>query len=250
MIIPGTMATETKKKRGRPALTEPYRCVCNYNTMHLTDMTRHKAKCKLHQNSVQEDKQHERIQELEQQLKQQSIENEMQRKDDKIEMLEQLLKELAGRPVNNSTVNNGTMNNVINNINVFGDRSHSLSDKTLHDLIKDPMTSITGLIGLRLQDPEYQNIEIPNSRDRKRARILIEENGVKKWKLVNTDDIMYDMWDDNRGILEPIVDESSHVGQRWHEWANSVDDSFERKGEKWKEQAESMKNTIISATRV
>lgn len=153
-------------------------------------------------------------------------------------------------PITNNT-NHNTLNQT-NNINLlypFGDQRHNISDETLIELLKVPEDSISKLLALRFGEQEGRNVIIPNVRDNKRAKIATRENGQMKWKRVNTDEIMFEMWDDNRGILEPVVDENTRIGQRWSNWANRVDNDHPKNGPAWRELENKMMNTVIDASR-
>lgn len=224
-------------------------CECSYKTDNRGNFYKHQKACKSRLRIV-----------LENELA--VKEQELAKKDDEIHWLKERVEELTKMSggtsntvisnTNNTTNNNNTNNNTTNHINLmlFGDRSHSISDEVLFELLKVPEESVSKLLALRLNDVAGRNVRIPNVRDLKRAEIFTEENGKKKWKRVKTDDIMYDMWDDNRGILEPAAEECPPaVGQRWHAWANRVDNDHVTKGPKWRDLEERMKNTVIDASR-
>lgn len=222
---------------------------CAFTTIHRQNLWAHKKTCKSLKRSVAEvSAQSSEISWLREQLaeKDKQLNEQLAEKDKQIS---DLIERVSSGPTTNNTTNNLNQTNNINLLYPFGDQRHNISDETLVELLKVPEDSISKLLALRFGEQSGRNVIIPNVRDSKHAKIAKKENGQMMWKRVNIDEIMFEMWDDNRGILEPVVDETTRIGQRWSRWANRVDNDHPRNGPAWRELENKMMNTVIDASR-
>ena len=124
----------------------------------------------------------------------------------------------------------------------------SLEGHPWDDLIADPVTSIERLVSLMHKNPENANIRIPNIRERW-IEVVREETGQKQWVKMDKNELLDDIVETSASHLEGELDPLSRQGQRWEAWHERLASSREKQGDMYKQQKESVHQTIARLTR-
>ena len=174
-------------------------CICQKNFSYLSNLYRHRSKCK--ENQTKEEKNIPNIDTLETEIK------ELRKK------LEDLKKN-TNNTTNNIEKQTNTINNIetqnIININCFGNENMDyITDK----VILHCMSKIYGSIPLLIEkihfDPEHpenNNIYIPNKK-LPHAKIM---NGKREWEIVQRKDAIEDMMIKGYNLLDETFQENAH----------------------------------------
>lgn len=172
-------------------------CICQKNFSYLSNLYRHRSKCKENQTEEIKEKPNIDLQK----------ENEELRK--KIEDLKKNTTTTNIEKNVNNTINNIETQNIIN-INCFGNENMDyITDK----VILHCMSKIYGSIPLLIEkihfDPEHpenNNIHIPNKK-LPHAKIM---NGKREWEIVQRKDAIEDMMIKGYNLLDESFQENSH----------------------------------------
>ena len=223
---------------------EPRQCTCGYSTLWMSAWSTHQKTCRKRaaETDGEKDQLRERVASLENQVQQQH--EQLQAKDRQIE-------ELLKRP---RTVTNNTTNHnryvVEQHVNVFGKETiDHISDEQLQQLLHEPSTAVARLVRLKMSVPENQNVRVPNKRERV-VEVVTDEEGQKRWKSVDRDNVLERLWDDNGLLLENEADEDDHgIGARFVRHQQRVKESQDQNGRLYKDQLAQIHTTLADATR-
>lgn len=80
--------------------------------------------------------------------------------------------------------------------------------------------------------------------------VVTDEEGQKRWKSVDRDNVLERLWDDNGLLLENEADEDDHgVGARFVKHQQRVKESQDQNGRLYKDQLAQIHTTLADATR-
>ena len=180
-----------------------------------------------------------------------SLENQVKQQHEQLQAKDRQIEELLKRP---RTVTNNTTNHnryvVEQHVNVFGKETiDHISDEQLQQLLHEPSTAVARLVRLKMSAPENQNVRVPNKRERV-VEVVTDEEGQKRWKSVDRDNVLERLWDDNGLLLENEADEDDHgVGARFVRHQQRVKESQDQNGRLYKDQLAQIHTTLADATR-
>jgi hypothetical protein len=178
-----------------------------------------------------------------------SLENQLQQQHEQLQAKDRQIEELLKRP---RTVNTTNHNRYVveQHVNVFGKETiDHISDEQLQQLLHEPSTAVARLVRLKMSAPENQNVRVPNKRERV-VEVVTDEEGQKRWKSVDRDNVLERLWDDNGLLLENEADEDDHgVGARFVRHQQRVKESQDQNGRLYKDQLAQIHTTLADATR-
>lgn len=225
-------------------------CECGYTTQQSGTLYRHQRTCKkrsLHAAT-------QRLAELEETLEHRDTiiagkNKVIAEKDEEIRYLrEQLAQSLKTPRVVTNNDNRTTNRYIVNqSVNVFGEESiDHITDEQLKRLLQEPSTAVAKLVRLKHSLPENQNIRVPNKRDRRYEVVVTEDDsGTKRWKTVDKNDVLEQLWDANGLLLENEADEEDGgIGARFVHHQECVKTSIDGDGKLWRNQMTQIHNTL------
>lgn len=227
---------EPPRKRGRPALPEPYKCICDYSTNRLSNFNSHKSVCKVikaqeKEESLQKDK--DRFNDIKEQLAQAN--KQLAEKDEQIKMLIKHQRNSIQTQNNVFIVAEGT--------NLFG-RESSVSEQVKLEFLKVPEDAVAKLIAFKHSMKENRNVMVPNVRD-SRWLVVEDSGGEKQWQSMDKSSLLETMWENNVIELEGAADENTSVGGRFLCWSEKVKEEQGTDGKLWKSQMRKVENVIL-----
>ena len=226
-------------------------CECGYATQQSGTLYRHQRTCKKRYLNAAT----QRLTELEEALEHRDTiiagkNKVIAEKDEEIRYLrEQLAQSLKTPRVVTNNDNRTTNNRYIVNqsVNVFGEESiDHITDEQLQRLLQEPSTAVAKLVRLKHSLPENQNIRVPNKRDRRYEVVVTEDDsGTKRWKTVDKNDVLEQLWDANGLLLENEADEEDGgIGARFVHHQECVKTSIDCDGKLWRDQMTQIHNTL------